>query len=271
MSNSSRPRRSTAFPLLAGIAPLAFLVLPAASIAVAPSTAEAAPPVREAPHAESDGEIVVYLIDHQQLQPEEQATILDEIDSIFGDAGIAVDWVHNFSPQRPLHPNELRVVVLPSDGTRWFHGPSNAIGIAPHDDSGIGRNCFVFYRQAMWFRNQAVIRCREAARLRAEAEARGETDSETATAIAPPECGEQLPSLTPLIVARAAAHEMVHILLNKFDHSGAGLMRDSFDLSEWLVENREPFRLQPDELGALRDRLTTSSTDAASGANTGRR
>lgn len=206
-----------------------------------------------------DARITVYLIDHQMLEPGSRDTILSEIDTIFADAGIEVRWIPNQSPQRDLRENELRLIVLPSDGTRWFQGPSNAIGIAPHDDSGIGRNCFIFYRQAVWFRQQAMMRCREAVRARTQAEARGESDDSAAEELAPKGCGDQLPSLTSLIVARAAAHEMVHILLNKLEHSGAGLMRDSFELTEWLVDDAQPFRLRPEELGALRNLLVSDS------------
>ena len=44
----------------------------------------------------------------------------------------------------------------------------------------------------------------------------------------------------------------MHILLNKLDHSDSGLMRESFDITEWLVGDEAPFRLQPSEVIALR-------------------
>lgn len=196
--------------------------------------------------------LTVYLIDHQYVPEDELAAIQSEIEAVFADqAGVVVSWRFNESPRRELRSDELRVLVLASDGTRWFHGPSNVIGLAPHDDSGIGRNCFVFYRQALWFRQQAVLRCREATRARAQADAAGTEADPSVVDLAPTGCGEQLPSLTPMIVARAAAHEMVHILLNKLDHSDAGLMRDSFDITEWLSADQTPFRLLPEEVDAL--------------------
>ncbi len=204
------------------------------------------------PQPQSDGELVVYLIDHQLVSRDELVTIQTEIEAVFrAQAGVTVRWVLNDSPRRRLRQGELRFLILASDGTRWFHGPSNVIGLAPHDDAGVGRNCFVFYRQALWFRQQAVLRCREATRARAQAVAAGVEPDPAIALLAPPECGDYLPALAPLVVARAAAHEMVHILLNKLDHSVAGLMRESFDLSEWLGGQHESFRLLPDEVAAL--------------------
>lgn len=209
------------------------------------------------------GEITVYLIDHQRVSPEEREAIQGEIEAIFEQqAGLRVRWILDESPRRQLRPDELRILVLASDGTRWFHGPSNVIGLAPHDDRGIGKNCFVFYRQALWFRQQAVLRCREATRARTQAEAAGAEPAPYVSELAPPECGDQLPLLTPLIVARAAAHEMVHILLNKLDHSGEGLMRESFDLSEWLSADATAFRLLPDEIDALQALFTEPAVTA---------
>lgn len=212
------------------------------------------------------GELTVYLIDHQLVSREEMAAIQGEIEAIFAEqAGIDVAWVLDDSPRRRLRSDELRVLVLASDGTRWFHGPSNVIGLAPHDDDqGIGRNCFVFYRQALWFRQQAVLRCREATRMRAAAEEGGLAIDGSVEEMAPAECGTHLPQLTPKIVARAAAHEMVHILLNKLDHSPSGLMRESFELREWLASNLDPFRLLPEEISALRLQLgaEVASTEA---------
>jgi hypothetical protein len=217
------------------------MLLAASSIAVA----------SEAP-AQDGATLIVYLIDHQYVPRDELAAIQAEIEAVFAEqVGISVQWEFNQSPRRELRPDELRVLILASDGTRWFHGPSNVIGLAPHDDSGIGRNCFVFYRQALWFRQQAVLRCREATRARAQAEAAGTEPDPSVVDLAPLGCGEQLPQLTPMIVARAAAHEMVHILLNKLDHSSAGLMRDSFDITEWLSADHAPFRLLPEEIDAL--------------------
>jgi hypothetical protein len=209
------------------------------------------------------GDVVVYLLDHQYLPTDELTTIQAEINRIFSDAGVQIAWVSNSSPRRRLAPNELRIVVLPSDGTRWFQGPSNIIGIAPHDDTGIGRNCFVFYRQAIWFRQQAVWRCRQAVEARIEASMRGIEVDPYIDSLAPEDCGDRLPSLTALIVARAAAHEMVHILLAKLDHSDEGLMRQAFDINElWAVGSEDgPFRLTDPEIMALR----TFSTEATGG------
>ena len=239
------------------------LTLALASTALAPN-AVAEPQVQQEPFP-----FIVYLIDHQYLTPNEVGTIQAEIDFIFGQAGLTVEWRPDQSPRRPLEVNELRVIVLPSDGTRWFHGPSNVIGLAPHDQRGVGRNCFVFYRQALWFRQQAVLRCREATRARAQAEARGEVPDASFDALAPANCGEFLPSLTALIVARAAAHEMVHILLNKLDHSPEGLMRDSFHIQEWLVDERAFFQLADDEVGALRalDSAGADKVDTTAGGS----
>jgi len=213
-------------------------------------------PTAGAQEAAAVDEFTVYLIDHQFVSTTEMATIQNEIDAIFREeAGVGIRWVLEQSPRRRLHADELRFLILASDGTRWFHGPSNVIGLAPHDDTGVGRNCFVFYRQALWFRQQAVLRCREATRARTQASAAGVAPDPSIDALAPPQCGERLPSLTPLVVARAAAHEIVHILLNKLDHSETGLMRESFDITEWLVGDEAPFRLQPAEVTALRQLL----------------
>ena len=214
-----------------------------------------------------NGRIIVYLIDHQYLRPDELATIRNEIDVIFADAGLDVDWQINRSPRRLLKINELRVIVLPSDGTRWFYGPSNVIGLAPHDEFGVGRNCWVFYRQALWFRQQAVLRCREATRARAQASARGEELDASYDALAPASCAQFLPALTPLIVARAAAHEMVHILLNKLDHSPKGLMRDTFHIQEWLVQDASFFQLGDAEVAALKVLSTSNSNTERPSAN----
>ena len=203
----------------------------------------------------------MYLLDHQFLPTDELTTIQGEINRIFSDAGVRITWVSNASPRRRLSANELRIVVLPSDGTRWFQGPSNIIGIAPHDDTGIGRNCFVFYRQAIWFRQQAVWRCRQAVEARIEASMRGIEVDPYIDSLAPEDCGDRLPSLTALIVARAAAHEMVHILLTKLDHADEGLMRQAFDINElWAVgDEGGPFRLTDPEILALRS-FSTSTT-----------
>ncbi|MFQ5743477.1 MAG: hypothetical protein ACE5HV_07800 [Acidobacteriota bacterium] len=210
--------------------------------------------------SKSADQIVVYLIDHQFLPLEELSTIKAEVEAIFGDAGLKISWIADMSPRRRLHRNELRVIILPSDGTNWFHGPSNIIGIAPHDDRGIGRNCFVFYRQAIWFRQQAVSRCREAVQARTEAATRGVEIDPYIDSMAPYDCGDRLPSLTALIVARTAAHEMVHILLNKLDHSPHGLMRNAFDIGDlWMVDGRASFRLGRNELTALHTISATGS------------
>ena len=207
------------------------------------------------------GDLVVYLIDHQLISRDELATIQTEIEAVFrSQAGLEMRWVLDDSPRRRLQPGELRFLILASDGTRWFHGPSNVIGLAPHDDTGVGRNCFVFYRQALWFRQQAVLRCREATRARAQAEATGLEPDAAIELLAPAECGTFLPALAPLVVARAAAHEMVHILLNKLDHSDSGLMRESFDLREWLAGEHEAFRLLPEEVAALQDLFGMDTT-----------
>ncbi|NKB88707.1 MAG: hypothetical protein GKS06_10850 [Acidobacteria bacterium] len=217
-----------------------------------------------APAAAQTQELIVYLIDHQFVSDTEMATIQDEIGAIFhAQAGVDIRWVLDDSPRRQLGNNELRFLILASDGTRWFHGPSNVIGLAPHDDSGVGRNCFVFYRQALWFRQQAVLRCREATRARTQALSAGVAVDPSIDDLAPAECGEYLPSLTPMVVARAAAHEMVHILLNKLDHSEGSLMRKSFDIKEWLEGDQVSFRLLPEEITALQDLLTPVATTPA--------
>ena len=220
----------------------AALLSPAAYAAPAPQAAGSAAP----------GTVIVYFIDHQFLPSDEITTLRDEVTQIFASADLVVDWVTDNSPRRRLNVNELRLVILPSDGTNWFHGPSNVIGIAPHDDAGTGRNCFVFYRQAIWFRQQAVFRCRESIQARTEAELRGVPLQPYIDALAPADCGARLPSLTAMIVARAAAHEMVHILLNKLDHSPAGLMRGSFDIADWFESDNVRFRLGADEIQQLR-------------------
>lgn len=232
----------------------------AATLLTLPTVAAAS-----AQEAASANELVVYLIDHQYVSSTEMATIQNEIDDIFREeAAVEIRWVLEDSPRRRLHANELRFLILASDGTRWFHGPSNVIGLAPHDDTGVGRNCFVFYRQALWFRQQAVLRCREATRARTQASAAGVAPDPSIDNLAPAQCGERLPSLTPLVVARAAAHEIVHILLNKLDHSEAGLMRESFDITEWLVGDEAPFRLQPQEVTALQELLRQAAPTASS-------
>ncbi len=214
----------------------------------------AAPPL-------GDGKVVVYFLDHQFLPTEEVDLLRSEVSAIFEEAGLTMEWVIADSPRRDLNANELRLIILPSDGTRWFHGPSNVIGIAPHDDSGTGKNCFVFYRQAIWFRQQAVFRCREAIQARTEAQIRGVEVDPFIESYAPADCGDYLPALTALIVARAAAHEMVHILLNKLDHSGGGLMRNSFDIGDWFTQDNSLFRLDSNEILQLRQRLGGSPND----------
>jgi len=216
-------------------------------------------PIQAAPQEAATGDVIVYFLDHQFLPDADIATLQDEISAIFADAGLTVQWEIN-SPRRRLNPNELRLLILPSDGTRWFHGPSNVIGIAPHDDDGTGRNCFVFYRQAIWFRQQAVYRCREAIQARTEAAMRGVAVDPYTAARAPADCGDYLPSLTAMIVARAAAHEMVHILLNKLDHTPSGLMRNSFDIGDWFENEPTRFRLDAAELEQLRSTLGDNGT-----------
>ena len=243
-----RPRDPRASgPCDAGLPPCAFITV--LLLAVVCSLSLPAPAA-----AHQDETIIVYFLDHQFLPEEEVDTLRQEISSIFDDAGLRVEWVAGDSPRRILEDNELRLIILPSDGTRWFHGPSNVIGIAPHDDAGTGRNCFVFYRQAIWFRQQAVFRCREAIQARTEAEVRGVEVDPFIDSLAPADCGDYLPSLTAMIVARAAAHEMVHILLNKLDHS-TGLMRDSFDIGDWFVADASLFRLGNAEIEQLRTLL----------------
>jgi hypothetical protein len=222
--------------------------------AIAAQDQTAAPPF-------GDGNVVIYFLDHQFLPAEEVDLLRSEVSAIFGEAGLTMEWVIADSPRRKLNPNELRLIILPSDGTRWFHGPSNVIGIAPHDDAGTGKNCFVFYRQAIWFRQQAVFRCREAIQARTEAQIRGVEVDPFIESYAPADCGDYLPSLTALIVARAAAHEMVHILLNKLDHSPGGLMRNSFHISDWFTQDNSLFRLDVNEIQQLRLRLVGSPND----------
>ena len=229
------------------------LLLVSAVLVAAPLSPSAhAAPAPQATESAASGTVIVYFIDHQLLPPEEVATLRDEVAQIFASADLSVDWVVEDSPRRRLNPNELRLVILASDGTNWFHGPSNVIGIAPHDDAGTGKNCFVFYRQAIWFRQQAVFRCRESILARTEAEIRGVPVQPHVEAMAPADCGDRLPSLTAMIVARAAAHELVHILLNKLDHSPAGLMRGSFDIADWFEVDNARFRLGADEIQQLR-------------------
>ena len=80
-------------------------------------------------HAQEPQELIVYLIDHQFVSDAEMATIQDEIGEIFrAEAGVNIRWVLDDSPRRRLNTNELRFLILASDGTRWFHGPSNVIG-----------------------------------------------------------------------------------------------------------------------------------------------
>ncbi len=227
-------RKTTTFVLAVGIALFPALSMPAVAHAQAP-----------------DGTVVVYFLDHQFLPEAEVTTLQTEVNGIFSAAGLTIEWVAGDSPRRVLNPNELRLIILPSDGTRWFHGPSNVIGIAPHDDAGTGRNCFIFYRQAIWFRQQAVFRCREAIQARTEAELRGAQVDPFVESLAPAECGDYLPSLTAMIVARAAAHEMVHILLNKLDHGESGLMRTSFEIGDWFEADNTLFRLGALEIEQL--------------------
>lgn len=208
-----------------------------------------------------NGTVVVYFLDHQFLPETEIETLQTEVNGIFAAAGLDLEWRAEDSPRRRLNPNELRLIILPSDGTRWFHGPSNVIGIAPHDDAGTGRNCFIFYRQAIWFRQQAVFRCREAIQARTEAQLRGATVDPFVDSLAPAECGDYLPSLTALIVARAAAHEMVHILLNKLDHGQAGLMRNSFAIGDWFTTDNTLFQLESSEIEQLRALLGRTASD----------
>ena len=202
----------------------------------------------------SDGKILIYFLDHQFLPTAEVDILQQEVATIFQETGLTLEWIMD-SPRRKLNPNELRLIILPSDGTRWFHGPTNVIGIAPHDDTGTGRNCFVFYRQAIWFRQQAVFRCREAIQARTEAQIRGVEVDPFIASYAPADCGNYLPSLTAMIVARAAAHEMVHILLNQLDHRPAGLMRNSFDIADWFTQDHSLFQLDTIEVQELRQRL----------------
>lgn len=230
---------------------LSFRRAAALILALVVTAVSAAPAAMAAP--QSGPTIIVYFIDHQFLPPEEIATLQAEVNDIFESAGLSVEWVADDSPRRRLEPHELRLIILPSDGTRWFHGPSNVIGIAPHDSGGTGRNCFVFYRQAIWFRQQAVFRCREAIQARTEAAMRDIELDPFIDALAPADCGERLPSLTAMIVARAAAHEMVHILLNKLDHTSQGLMRSSFDISDWFIIEVDHFRLGANEVQALQE------------------
>ena len=208
----------------------------------------------------SDGKIVIYFLDHQFLPTAEVDLLQHEVATIFEKTGLTLEWILD-SPKRKLHPNELRLIILPSDGTRWFHGPTNVIGIAPHDDTGTGRNCFVFYRQAIWFRQQAVFRCREAIQARVEAQIRGVEVDPFIVSYAPPDCGNYLPSLTAMIVARAAAHEMVHILLNQLDHRPAGLMRNSFDIRDWFTQDHSLFQLDTNEVQQLRQQLGGDSNE----------
>ena len=63
---------------------------------------------------------------------------------------------------------------------------------------------------------------------------------------------------TDSIPRRAAAHEMVHILLNKLDHTPGGLMRDSFDIGDWFVADPARFRLEATEIQQLRDLLANA-------------
>lgn len=214
-----------------------------------------------APPPMGDGTVVIYFLDHQFLPAEDVDLLRTEVSAIFGAAGLTMEWVVAASPRRTLNANELRLIILPSDGTRWFHGPSNVIGIAPHDDAGTGKNCFVFYRQAIWFRQQAVFRCREAIQARTEAQIRGVEVDPFIESYAPADCGDYLPALTALILARAAAHEMVHILLNKLDHSGGGLMRNSFDIGDWFTQDSSLFRLDANEIQQLRERLGGAPND----------
>ena len=208
----------------------------------------------------SDGTIVVYFLDHQFLPTAEVDLLQEEVSTIFKETGLTLEWVLD-SPRRKLSPNELRLIILPSDGTRWFHGPTNVIGIAPHDDTGTGRNCFVFYRQAIWFRQQAVFRCREAIQARTEAQIRGIEVDPFIESYAPANCGDYLPALTAMIVARAAAHEMVHILLNKLDHRPGGLMRNAFDIRDWFTQDDTLFRLDTNEIQQLRQQLGGTSNE----------
>lgn len=226
----------------------------ALALLLGPDAAAAQDPTATPPPF-GDGTVVIYFLDHQFLPAEEVALLRSEVSAIFEEAGLTMEWVIADSPRRDLNPNELRLIILPSDGTRWFHGPSNVIGIAPHDDAGTGKNCFVFYRQAIWFRQQAVFRCREAIQARTEAQIRGVEIDPFIESYAPANCGDYLPSLTALIVARAAAHEMVHILLNKLDHSAGGLMRNSFDIGDWFTQDNSLFRLDANEIQQLRLRL----------------
>ena len=188
----------------------------------------------------SDGKILIYFLDHQFLPTAEVDILQQEVATIFQETGLTLEWIID-SPRRKLNPNELRLIILPSDGTRWFHGT--------------GRNCFVFYRQAIWFRQQAVFRCREAIQARTEAQIRGVEVDPFIESYAPADCGNYLPSLTAMIVARAAAHEMIHILLNQLDHRPAGLMRNSFDISDWFTQDHSLFQLDTIEVQELRQRL----------------
>ena len=177
---------------------VAAALLLAPTLLIGPDAAQAQDQVDAPPSA--DGTVIVYFLDHQFLPDAEVDLLREEVAEIFEQAGLALEWVVEDSPRRDLYANELRLIILPSDGTRWFHGPSNVIGIAPHDDDGTGRNCFVFYRQAIWFRQQAVFRCREAIQARTEAQIRGIELDPFIEAYAPADCGNYLPSLTAMMV-----------------------------------------------------------------------
>jgi hypothetical protein len=64
-----------------------------------------------------------------------------------------------------------------------------------------------------------------------------------------------------MIVARAAAHEMVHILLNKLDHRPGGLMRNAFDIRDWFTQDDTLFRLDTNEIQQLRQQLGGTSNE----------
>lgn len=164
--------------------------------------------------------VVVHLDDRAGVPARDFAAARQEVELIFGEAGIAVTWAEGRFPASIIGPSAAK------DGRRHVA----LLLVNAGEDSQPSAGCMLGFANrkpavAYAFYNRIV------------------------------EQGELRPINVPAVLGRVVAHELGHVLLPPNAHSAHGIMRSNLDL-----EPVNPDRFTTDQARALRSNLARSGS-----------